>query len=442
MLIVSDLYPPYYLGGYELRCAQVAEALSGAGHAIRVLTSTYGLEGNPLRRSRRSTETIVGVRIDRRLNDYAYDPQPLRRPWRLLQATRELWDARQFLTCLRDFQPDVVNWWSMCGLSRTLLPIPGALGIPDLHWIEHPWMIAGYGPDGRKPATFWDALWDGNWGPSICRPLLRVFGRAWERRVAREGIPTRRFPNRPRHVCFVSEYLRTLYREEGLAFPSSEIIYGGVPTQQFYRPVRSPSDVKAPLRVLYAGQVSPDRSPHTVVEAIGQMAPDLRARLRLSVAGDGPSSYFSHLKVRIEELGLGECISFLGKVPHDQMPRVYAAHGVLVFPSTRAEGLPLTMVEAMLAGCAVVTTGSGGAMEIATLADLPLFAKDDAPALCRLLTRLVSDRTEVVRIASRGQEVALREFTFERMMDRFSETLQRLQAARTGCEATDEVLAH
>jgi glycosyltransferase involved in cell wall biosynthesis len=108
------------------------------------------------------------------------------------------------------------------------------------------------------------------------------------------------------------------------------------------------------------------------------------------------------------------------------MPHIYKQHDVLVFPSTRPEGLPLTMVEAMLAGCAVLTTGSGGAMEIATMAELPLFPQDNSLALSQLLSHLVLHRARVPEIAVRGQKVALREFSFERMMARWCITLQRL----------------
>jgi glycosyltransferase involved in cell wall biosynthesis len=108
------------------------------------------------------------------------------------------------------------------------------------------------------------------------------------------------------------------------------------------------------------------------------------------------------------------------------MPGLYARHDLLVFPSMRDEGLPLTMVEAMLAGCAVVTTGSGGAMEVAIAADLPLFPKGDAAALSRILAVMVADHETVLEIASRGQKAALREFTFARMMERWLATLGRI----------------
>jgi glycogen synthase len=40
ILIVSNFYPPEWLGGYELGCSQMARALAGRGHEVLVLTSS------------------------------------------------------------------------------------------------------------------------------------------------------------------------------------------------------------------------------------------------------------------------------------------------------------------------------------------------------------------------------------------------------------------
>jgi glycosyltransferase involved in cell wall biosynthesis len=200
-----------------------------------------------------------------------------------------------------------------------------------------------------------------------------------------------------------------------------------VPPEAFYEAVairrrRDP----ARLRVLYAGQITRDRGLHTVIEALGLIDPHTRGKVVLSVVGTGPSEYLEHIKARVEELRLRNCVTFHGKMSHEQMPRIYKANDVLVFPSIRDEGLPLTIVEAMLAGCAVVTTGSGGAMEVATAAALPLFPKEDAVALSRIVARLASDPDEVTRIATRGQSSAMSDFSLDRTMERWLATLQRL----------------
>src|SRR6266478_1271492 len=65
------------------------------------------------------------------------------------------------------------------------------------------------------------------------------------------------------------------------------------------------------------------------------------------------------------------------------------------------------MVDAMLAGCAVVTTGSG-TTEIRQLADLPLVPKRDSPVLARMLSMYVEDRKSLAEVALRGPKVGLR----------------------------------
>ena len=374
ILFVSNLYPPHYLGGYEVHCARVVDALREAGGwELCVLTSTYGLPPGPSGRPRPIRDEVNGVPVLRQLHQYAAGPQPSLRPWTLFQARRELHDARQFVSVLDSFRPDVVSWWNMMWFSKTLLPIVHARGIPDVHYIDDLWMIQEYGPAGEPAAAFWAGLWEGQWGPTAARPILRRLGRWWEARVAAEGLPTRRFPNQPRHVCFLSEYLRTLHRAAGMDFPSSEVIHGGVPAGPFHAPVRDRALGSGPLRVLYAGQVTPDRGVHTVVEALAGMDPATRNGLTLGIAGGGRPEYVEQVKRQVAAAGLNGRVSFLGKTAHAQMADVYKRHDILIFASTRPEGLGFTAVEALLAGCAVVTTGSGGAGEIAAIADLPLF---------------------------------------------------------------------
>jgi hypothetical protein len=109
ILIVTNLYPPHYYGGYEVRCAQVAEALRSSGHDVRVLTSAYGVPLNPLGKIRRRRKELNGVPVHRVLNQYAYEPQPAHRPWTLFQAKRELSDVKEFVELVKSFQPHVIH---------------------------------------------------------------------------------------------------------------------------------------------------------------------------------------------------------------------------------------------------------------------------------------------------------------------------------------------
>ena len=47
VLVVSNLYPPEVIGGYELSCRQVVDGLRSAGHDVRVLTTAPQVPAGP-----------------------------------------------------------------------------------------------------------------------------------------------------------------------------------------------------------------------------------------------------------------------------------------------------------------------------------------------------------------------------------------------------------
>lgn len=431
VLIVSNLYPPHYLGGYELRCAEVAAGLRRRGHQVEVLTSSYGIVTNRLQTGRTQRDVVDGVPVHRTLGQYAYGPQSLVPPWTLTQARRELRDARYFIRVMDELTPDVVCWWSMNGLSKLVLPIPASRGCASVHFLEDPWMIREYGPHGEVASAFWTTVWGATWGPSPARPLLRRLLPRWRRRAQEKGLLHALPPVATMDACFVSRHIERLYGAAGFAFRSTEVILGGIPLRRFLASGHRPA-ADGGLRLLYASQLSHDRGLHTVIAAVGRLDPRVRRGVTLSVVGGGDPAYRASIERLVHESGLGDRVTLVGKVPHGAMPAIFQTHDVLVFPSMRDEGLPLTMVEALLSGCAVITTRSGGADEVATLADLPTFAAGDDGALATLLSALASDRDRVRDIAVRGQEIARTEFDLERMIDRIEGALRRVSGDASG----------
>src|SRR5512139_1085971 len=107
VLVVTNLYPPLYQGGYEVRCAQVAEALVRRGHQVCVLTSTHGLPVDRLGNEMPRSEVQGGVRVHRWLGQHIFQPQPrIQQPWTLLAARRDLRDAKSFTDVANEFRPD------------------------------------------------------------------------------------------------------------------------------------------------------------------------------------------------------------------------------------------------------------------------------------------------------------------------------------------------
>ena len=45
ILVLSNMYPPHHMGGYELSCRDVVDRWRARGHDVTVLTSTMRLPG-------------------------------------------------------------------------------------------------------------------------------------------------------------------------------------------------------------------------------------------------------------------------------------------------------------------------------------------------------------------------------------------------------------
>jgi glycosyltransferase involved in cell wall biosynthesis len=80
---------------------------------------------------------------------------------------------------------------------------------------------------------------------------------------------------------------------------------------------------------------------------VSRLPDELNAKLY--VVGDGP------LRSELKSGTDGNNVEFLGQVPYEKMPAVYRAGNVLLLTS-RAEGLPRTVLEAMASGVPVVVS--------------------------------------------------------------------------------------
>jgi glycosyltransferase involved in cell wall biosynthesis len=76
-------------------------------------------------------------------------------------------------------------------------------------------------------------------------------------------------------------------------------------------------------------------------------------------------AYKSYINRLIVDFHLTDKILFLGRVPWQQMPRIYSSVQMTLIPSLGVEGTSLSALESMACGTATISTDRGG------LADLP-----------------------------------------------------------------------
>ena len=149
--------------------------------------------------------------------------------------------------------------------------------------------------------------------------------------------------------CY-TETDRCRVRELGVSSPI-EIVSNGIDTDLF-TPYGSQSELieaDGPV-LLFVGRLVEGKRPVIALEAFAEVLKEY-PDAGLYLCGDGPLR--ENLKKRVRELGLDESVTFLGKVPYDEMPKVYRSGDMLLLPS-RAEGVPRTVLEALASGVSVV----------------------------------------------------------------------------------------
>jgi len=120
ILFITNLYPPQYIGGYELRCKETADELSKRGHHVLVLTSrqpreNYRVIGNVHRLL--LYNPLGDVRKSETINSFW-----LRK--RYYQLLGVLYNRRNYkitFELLNSVKPDLVFIWNTSSIG--VLPI-------------------------------------------------------------------------------------------------------------------------------------------------------------------------------------------------------------------------------------------------------------------------------------------------------------------------------
>ena len=409
ILFISNHYPPYEVGGYEQLCRDVAEQLAARGHAIRVLTTTFGVER--------------GLHIDdasiQRVLRFVPDYNARLSAGLQFFVTRRR-DEEHNRACLRtqirDFKPDVIFLWHLYGLPKSLALEAEASGAAVAYW------LASESP--VEPDEF-EYYWRRGGRSALARMAKGLAGTLALAmlRADKQAQP------KLAHVGVVSEYFRQQGVQAGTLPAHTQVIYNGVELQMFQQPVRAHLD--GPLTILQAGRVSADKGTHTTVEALGRLAQQGITNIRLIVAGSGPSEYAEQLRQSVAHYHLEDRVTFLGWQPRENMPSIMTQSHVLVLPTEIQEPFARVVLEGMANGLTVISTLTGGTGEIVKHGETGLtFPAGDSAALAEQIKRLAAEPALRVKLAECGQALVLQNFSLERMVQNCERLLNEALADR------------
>jgi len=149
------------------------------------------------------------------------------------------------------------------------------------------------------------------------------------------------------------------------------------------------------VHILFLGRIGERKGVPQLIDALNGMQdhPGWRA----TIAGDGDVEASESKSIA---LGLGDRVAFPGWVGPAVVASLIASADILVLPSF-AENLPVSVIEGMAAGLAVVATPVGAVEDIIREGETGLLVPPgDVPALTDALIRLVNDPELRARLGS------------------------------------------
>jgi glycosyltransferase involved in cell wall biosynthesis len=171
----------------------------------------------------------------------------------------------------------------------------------------------------------------------------------------------------------------------------------------------------------WVGRVSREKGVDVFIDALSSITDRV---IHAAILGDGPERGIE--AARAESIAPGRFL-WLGAVP--DAARYFAAFDLFVM-SSRAEGLPMVLLEAMAAGTPIVTTNVGGIPDLLSPAEGALVASDDPRALAAAMRATLDDPAAATARARAAQLRQRAEFDVGPWSARYESIYRDLIAAR------------
>lgn len=405
ILVISDRYPPFFEGGYEIICREVNRALAARGHRIRVLTTTFGI-------NRKTVENEV-YRI--------FDCCCAERRNFLEYARKEVGNKCLLFRHIRTFRPDLISVWHPAFLSKVLLTAMNSLPIPMVLNFESHWPVWWYYEENIDED--WFSFFKGKTQDTRFKSLMRKGARGLFSRL----VPVSRQPLRVSGAWFTSDCLKAQHREAGFSVSEYPVIYNGLDLGSY--PLKPKKKNKKCFRLLWINRIADYKGPHIALEAIRILTQKMGVtNIKLSMIGDAgqfDKTYFESLKNYVIKEGISEYVSFEGKVPYEDLPRWYSESDLFLFTSIYKEPFGLCWLYAFAHGVPVVGTVAGGSREIfINDVNAITYEAEDPASLALGIRRLLDDDDLYYRIQKNAIDLVKREFSLETMADKIESLYQ------------------
>jgi glycosyltransferase involved in cell wall biosynthesis len=360
ILFTTNLFPPETQGGYELRLFHLIETLKHEHECVVVTSESCG------KPTVENSNPIIYRVLEFGVSLPGFAGQ-----------IREVYHSQKqailFSELLDRLNPDWVVHFNLAGISPAIIAVAPLHGIPQAFWYEDTWSKQTPVAKGILHPWFQIQQKTGSGLFSAISPFLRPFLPTGEKLTRNLKLPNK---ISAQLGLFVSQYQEWKNRGSFIEYLKLSIIKAGIPFEQEAVDF-CPQKISFPIQLVYAGALTPDRGFDVLFEALEQMTQSEREQFHLTIAGKAPTrwaqDWWKEFKEQNSLSATWEIIEEAGWLPPKTIGTLLRKMDVLVFPSSRGEGMPLIMQEAMLNGCLILSSGSGGAGELCEDAKIPVF---------------------------------------------------------------------
>jgi glycosyltransferase involved in cell wall biosynthesis len=209
-----------------------------------------------------------------------------------------------------------------------------------------------------------------------------------------------------------------------LQLPHQLVIPHGIPVPATTTAAAPAAHKAIPPVIAFHGRLVSAKGPQLLLQAAHELS-RMTDSFRISFIGDGPDRVA--LESRASALGLSSRVSFLGRVPEDQLGAILSSATVLVIPSIGGEVFGLVAAENMIRSLPAIVPEGGALAEVAGDSALTFFP-GDASSLAAAISRTLREPGLAQRLGAAARSRALARFTEAEMVARHAGLYTQLRS--------------
>lgn len=210
------------------------------------------------------------------------------------------------------------------------------------------------------------------------------------------------------YVVYVTRhFLQKRYPNKDFSTNISNVILRDFPNKNGKEAYYANFDIKKKIEFTTLGVVNLDYKGHKYVLMAMVDLLQQGYDVYYNIVGGGDNTTLVNL---VKKLGLIDCVSFAGKLPHEEVFKVLEKTDIYIQPS-ETEGLPRALVEAMSRGCVCIGSDAGGIPEL--LDENAIFKSKNVSDLTAKIKDILTQENLVIHSKKNFEHA--KEFSYEKL---------------------------